>query len=598
MSIITLPEEKDIISQRIRRIFEDEKVKKILLVNPPDVSVSDIELDACLKKRYSSFPPYGLLILSDAARKKGYDVRILDMNYNILSHIQGIKSLSDFNEVWRHDLEKTINDFKPDLIGVTSMFTMKHSIFCEVCAEIKKYDIPIVAGGVYVSNDTERVLAKINNENLIACLFESEVAFPNLLDFINNRNAELTQLAMIIGGKYYSISERVQPKDGDINFFPAFDLIETSKYSSVGSIGSFVSLLDPNTKISTVLSNKGCRGMCSFCSVRHFNGLGVRSRSIKSVADEIEVLNKKYGIGHIMWLDDDLFFNEKRAIGLFEEIKGRDLGITWDASNGVVAASCTPDLIESAAESGCIGLYFGIESGNPETLLKIRKPATIDNFRKASKIMKVYPQIFTRGFLMIGFPDETLRMMMDTMNLALELSMDWYGINIVQPLPSTSLHEVMVKRKLLENNMESDNLRYMIGTYGKASQIERREEKNINKFINPFDAEDLDIIPDKSQLKDIWFYMNFKINYERIKAVKNPVKQKMLKKTLVDICDRITTDHALANLFLAMHEKNLGNEDEMKKRLNITIRCLDKSTYWQDKFGALNLYKDLDLLQV
>ena len=62
----------------------------------------------------------------------------------------------------------------------------------------------------------------------------------------------------------------------------------------------------------------------------------------------------------------------------------QDVGITWDASNGVIAASVTDEIMSAAEDSGCLGVVIGMESGNPEILRKIRKPGTVKNFIKAS----------------------------------------------------------------------------------------------------------------------------------------------------------------------------------------------------------------------
>ena len=93
-----------------------------------------------------------------------------------------------------------------------------------------------------------------------------------------------------------------------------------------------------DVRCSTVLSNRGCVAHCDFCSVREFNGVGVRHRSIDSVIGEIETLRDEYQIKHFVWLDDDLLSNRKRTENLFGEMVKRKLGVTWDASNGVIAA--------------------------------------------------------------------------------------------------------------------------------------------------------------------------------------------------------------------------------------------------------------------
>ncbi|MBI2172883.1 MAG: B12-binding domain-containing radical SAM protein [Candidatus Aenigmarchaeota archaeon] len=584
-------EAKAAILSKIREIFGGKRVSKVLLVNPPDIASEEFNFGAALQKRCYAYPPYGPMLLADVLRKSGYEPEIVDLNYHVIKSAVESGGKMDYDAEWKGLLARKIDEFKPDAVGITCMFTMTHDSFVRVCSEVAGRELPIIVGGVHVSNDTERVLRSINYEKLIACSYESEVAFQKLLETTNGHGDELYQVSVISGGKYYSLEERKAPEPDDLNRIPAYELVDISNYSSVGTIGSFTALLEPGTRVATVLSNKGCRAMCTFCSVRSFNGMGVRQRSVESVADEIELLARKYGVKHIMWLDDDLFFNEKRTIELFQEIKRRNLGITWDASNGVIAAACKPGIIEAAAESGCIGMFFGIESGNPKILLDIKKPGTVDNFRNAASLLRKYPKIFSRGFLMLGFPHESLGMMLDTMNLALELDLDWYALNILQPLPSTPIYKAMVKEGLIEDKLQTKETRFMIGPHGKQNTVEHKKE--VKKFINSFESGDLDAEPTSEQLMDIWFYMNYKINYERVMNIKERERLLKIVKQMRYICDVVTSGHALANMTLAACELNAGNIEDAKRRMELVEKQLMESEYWRDKFEAFGLYSRL-----
>ena len=126
--------------------------------------------------------------------------------------------------------------------------------------------------------------------------------------------------------------------------------------------------------MSTVLSNRGCRAQCTFCSVRTFNGVGVRRRTVKSVIEELRrILNFEYGIDHIMWLDDDLLYNTKVSMELFNEMVKSKINLTWDATNGLIAAACKDEVISAARDSGCIGVNIGMESGNRKILKRNKK---------------------------------------------------------------------------------------------------------------------------------------------------------------------------------------------------------------------------------
>ena len=87
--------------------------------------------------------------------------------------------------------------------------------------------------------------------------------------------------------------------------------------------------------------------------------------------DELAYLKEYHGVNHVMWLDDDLLFDRERTIGMFNEMIKRNLKITWDASNGIIASALKDEVLDAAAESGCIGMHFGIESGSDKILREV-----------------------------------------------------------------------------------------------------------------------------------------------------------------------------------------------------------------------------------
>ena len=64
-----------------------------------------------------------------------------------------------------------------------------------------------------------------------------------------------------------------------------------------------------------------------------------------------------------------------------------NLDMTWDCSNGVIAAACKDEVIDAAEKSGCIGVNIGTESGDRDVLKSVRKPGTVENFLKADIII-------------------------------------------------------------------------------------------------------------------------------------------------------------------------------------------------------------------
>ena len=273
--------------------------------------------------------------------------------------------------------------------------------------------------------------------------------------------------------------------------------------------------------------------------------------------------------------------------------------ITWDASNGVIASAATNEIITASAESGCIGLHFGIESGNPNMLREMRKPGTVEKFREAALRFENYPNIFTKGFLMLGFPHETLRMMMDTLNLALELDLDWYTITILQTLPSTSIYKSMLEEGLLEDQIhDAGEVKYNVGSYGKQNQIEKRQRVVAANFADEFSKLQMDEIPPKHLLPSIWFYMNYKINFERLKNLEHPLKIKLRRRYLEDITDRIAPGHAIAHFYAAILDEKKGDFKSAAQSFVSLEKALSDSAYWQDKFEAFKLHDEFNKLKL
>jgi len=593
---------RKIIAKRMKQLFA-KGCHKILLIAPPESPERNFNIELVLSKRYPCFPPYGCGILARQIKFHGYKPEIIDLNFHLLHMVY--EDLANFNyRIWQKKLAEKIQAFQPDFIGISVMFTIAHKSMVEVCQFIKKKHpgIPIIVGGVYVSNDLENVLRACPDIDF-GIFYEGDVAFPDFIDVINGKLPieKISQIAILENNEFVSTKERVRPDLSNLNTQPDYLDLPIGDYSKYGSLGAY-NFLRGDRQAGTAQSNRGSRGRCTFCSVRKFNGLGVRARDVKSVVDEIQFLYETYGITHIMWLDDDLFYKEKRAINLFNEIVKRNLKITWDASNGVIASAITPGLLAAVAESGCIGLHLGIESGNPEILKTIRKPGTVKHFRRAKELLDQYPQIFVKGFLIIGFPNETLGQMMDTVNLARELEFHWYPLQHLSPLPNTDITLSMIEQGLISEKDVSP--RFQGGTAGSKSagggSLRQRElsEKRIAKhFENIFEMRNLDYVPNSHESSDLWFVVDYKINYEKLLHINHPIKVFNIAKMLRQITDEYTVENSMGNLFMAVLEQKLGHHEEGKRRLALAEQYLKESAYWRKRYEVLGMYQIVEQIR-
>ncbi len=624
-AILNFPEDQGInaneLADHVTRLFSAKPVKKILLVNPPDIHDALFDYDTAKRGRANNYPTYGLGIIARHLMNNGYEAKICNLNHELLKKVKASEKAATFNynETWKRVLFDALADYQPDLIGITCIFSVTGPSLVNVCRTAKNYaaswlppgvKIPIAIGGVHVTHDVQNILDAIPQADF-AFLNEAEKAFIHFLDFANHKTT-IHDIGQVIirqpsGNSGVRFGRQFIPDEKDLDTIPPYEMMDISTHSKVGTLGSWYGFRYEDTQIATVQSNRGCRAACTFCNVRTFHGVGVRQRSVGSVLDELSTLKEQYGIGHIIWLDDDLLKNESRAIALFNGMVQRNLNMTWDATNGVIAASLTEDVVAAAAASGCIGLNIGIESGNIDILRAIRKPGTPKFFRKAAAILQKYPQINTRALLIIGFPNETMRMIFDTIKLCEEMNLDWHNLAILQPWKNTPIYDAMVDQGLLgeqEGSLKGedgkDTSPYQLGPYSRQRAIEQgkiqqshfgeKSGKNTG-LLEALDFFDLDRVPKANELDDIWFYMNFRLNFSRLLREMRPIKLKQQLTWLRYVATKTAPDNAIILYFYAYLQYRVTGEisEELVQRVRSR---LEASAYWQERFRIFGLSAD------
>ena len=595
----------------IDKIMNGKKIKKILFVNPPDVDEAIFDYSIAKRGRANNYPSYGLGILAAQLRKKGYEIDICNLNHEVLKKVYDLKLQDNFNYVdcWQKIIVKKINDFKPDIIGVSCLFSVTHNSFKKVCKFIKSEFIstPVIVGGVHISHDVKGVLKDLEGVDFVS-LYEADLALPNLLDIINGKKdiGKIAQFAYKKNNEVHTFENRLVPDGHTMSVMPAYDIMDIKNHSKYGVIGSWHGLLKKGTVVSTCQSNRGCRAACTFCNVRTYHGKTVRHRTVDSVVDELLCLQNDYGVEHIVWLDDDLLKDQKRTISMFNEMVRRNVKLTWDATNGVIAHSLKKmEIVDAAHKSGCIGMHVGIESGNPEVLKQIRKPGTVETFIEAAEVLSKFPSINTRALLMLGFPKETLGMIFDTIKLAEKINFDWSNLSILQPWKGTPIYQEMAEDGLLGkeegtlDTEDNDKAPYQLGTYsrqraiemGKIQEKQKSNEKRNFGFLDKINAKDLNAVPSPKELDDIWFYMNVRINFSRLLRENRPIKIKQQYSFLNHVSTKTAPDNAMLMYFFAlMQKKHLGSIDkDLKVRLK---KRLENSAYWRERLKFFDLREE------
>jgi len=355
-------------------------------------------------------PPLGITYVAAAFEAAGAEVRIIDY---IVSQFTPEK------------LESQLQAFQPDAVGISSV-TMNFPMAVEIISTVKKIDPSIITimGGPHITFDAENTLRKHPEIDLLV-LGEGEKTIQELVPVLKSRSAwsDIHGLAFRRDGKTVITPAREFIHDLETLPSPARHLLPISKYLALGFPVSLI-------------TSRGCPNQCIFCQGRRMVGHNVRYRNALSVVNEIETLID-YGFERIN-IADDLFLSKKeRAQAICREMIDRRLNITWSAFSRVNTVD--PETLALMREAGCDTISFGIESGNPEMLKRIRKGITLKQARRAVEICKQVG-ITAHASFMIGLPGENHQTLKETKEFAESLDI-LHGYHYLAPFPGTTVRE-------------------------------------------------------------------------------------------------------------------------------------------------------------
>ena len=194
-------------------------------------------------------------------------------------------------------------------------------------------------------------------------------------------------------------------------------------------------LLHPYISLYT---GRGCPAQCSFCLwPQTIGGHKYRVRSPQNVADEMAYMKRHFPQVKEFFFDDDTFTaNLPRARDIARRLGS--LGITWSCNS---RANLDDDTIKFFKDNGLRLFLVGYESGNDETLTRIKKGVTTAEMRRFTKDCH-RAGVVVHGTFILGLPIETQETIEQTINFAKELDVFSLQVSLAAPYPGTELFEM------------------------------------------------------------------------------------------------------------------------------------------------------------
>ncbi|MDD5194124.1 MAG: radical SAM protein [Candidatus Omnitrophica bacterium] len=411
----------------------------VLLIDPPWYALQNIYYDNV---------SYGLASLAAVLRNNKHNCIIYNGEFKKIapkSFRQGI--LTDYNfylsnlntdsqilqKNWEEIL-KIVDEFKPTIIGIT-IPTAKYAIAIKIANQLKNEfpSIFIIAGGPHPSILPRETIKERSID--IVVKGEGEVTFLELVNAIENNDKfeNITGIAYKYNSVVYENEDREYIQDLDSLPPPAWDLTYRASSHQPDSFG-------------TIFSSRGCPYRCIFCASHKIWSRKTRYMSPERVVKELKYTAGKFKTKYFRFVDDTFILDKNRVIEICAKIKDSQMNINWMCD--IRANLVTFELLKIMKDAGCVRVNIGVESGNPEILKYIKKDITIEQARKAFNIVKRL-KMESLAYFMLGFPNETIKQMKDTVKLMRRLRSDSSCFCIATPYPGTELYDFALQNGIL-----------------------------------------------------------------------------------------------------------------------------------------------------
>ena len=201
------------------------------------------------------------------------------------------------------------------------------------------------------------------------------------------------------------------------------------------------------------MTSRGCPFACDFCS-RPVFGNEFRTRTASNVADEIEEVHS-LGYERVWFADDCFTLKRKRLLGICDELIKRRLKIGWECLSRVDTLDL--EVAAKMKKTGCLRIFFGIESGNNSILALMEKQITTKQADEAVRLCK-RNGIKAGAFFILGYPGENDKTILDTVRFASSLPLDYLSFTLPYPIPGTPLFERLSDKMISDEWKEPKSL--------------------------------------------------------------------------------------------------------------------------------------------
>lgn len=346
-----------------------------------------------------------------------------------------VRVINNLDAEWDWFCEAYAACRRPPLVGISSTFYLSWKEIGTVARRLRGFDpeMEIVLGGAFANSETingspETFSQRMRRLGIRYVLygFNSE---PDLRDLLAARrgSGDCGQVANLarIDGKLPNGAFTPGDKKWHEPLLSLAECPPTWHHHELPFLNRTIQLRTAS----------GCPFACAFCSYPTTAGpwTTVQSEHVRAHLDSVMQIP---GIDRIIFIDDTFNVPPHRFRELIRIFA--DYPFEWFSFLRVQYVN--EEDIRMMKESGCAGVYLGIESASDVVLKNMNKRATAAQFAKGVNLLNKYDIPYLAAFV-LGFPGETAATIQENIDFIRNNGVRFYSLKEFFYMPHTAVHE-------------------------------------------------------------------------------------------------------------------------------------------------------------
>lgn len=401
----------------------ERRWKKALLIVPPTGKyIREERCQTPIEELHTVAlrPPMDLLYMAGSLEPENVECKIVDFPAHDLN--------------WQ-DMRQMLQEFQPDalILSITTPTLPDDMKAAALAKELNPEIITITKGAHFIHLDCESLNLYPQLDIIMRGEYEETVR-----ELATGRTwVEVRGITHRMNGEPVRNTDRPYIQDIDTIPFPARHLIDNTPY------------FRPDTGVlqATIVTSRGCPFPCVYCLAQPVSGKKARNRTPENVIAELKECVEQHGITDFLFRSDLFTANKQWVIKLCKAIQQENLNIQWSCNSRV--DTINEEMLHEMKAAGCWLISFGVESGDPDMLEKMKKMVDFDKIEPAINLCRKVG-VKSSVYFLIGLPWENRETFERTKEFAKKLDPDFIEFFYSYPFHGTEFYRIAVEEGLLK----------------------------------------------------------------------------------------------------------------------------------------------------